>query len=1063
MADAPSPLPSPTNRSAARWLLRLTTLAMVIACSASELAAPQAAAQDRGGRGRGGREFRGMPAGMSPEQMMQMQAAQMGQGGPQPGGQPPGGEQPKPDGEKPPGGEKSAEDSKTIKRPTDKPKANAEELKAAPDKDGMVQFTFRGQPWTDVLEWFASVSKKSLDWQELPGDFVNLSTQRRYTIDETRDLLNRTLMARGFTMISLGDVLTVVKIDKIDPSMVRRVEPDDLDEEPPHDFVRTRFPLPPTLEPAKAVEDLKVVLSPTAKVTPLLASKQIQVIDAVANLRDVRDLLYAEQMVADKDVRPRVFGPFKYRRADYIADQVMIVLGLDPNKRMGPMEMQMEQQRMQMAMQMQQQGKDVSKMMKGEGPEVHIAVDKRRNFLLVNAPPAEMDIIARAIQEFDVPESGAVAAATEPATGAEELTFKRHSTVSIDPDEVVEALQDLGGLNPLTQMQHDNRSKTIFALATAADHATIESLIDKLDGSGRGLKVIWLSRRNRADQVAGTIKALMVGEKKKEDNSRNRYWSPWDSYGNEDDEEDTAAFRIQADVENNRLLLWANEDEYKEVSALLKDLGAVAAGAGSNPNKWRVIDARTPAETQELINRLQQTWSGQNKLNINVAPATENDAVPPAAQQEPAADDREDRPVAAEDKITAVTAPFSFAVQTQAQPAWTLIANDVEPTAAPVPAPADATAEPAASPALSAAPADDKAEASAAAPAEGKTPPPINITVTPDGRMIISSDDVAALDQLEELMSELEPPKHDFEVFQLYNSRASLVTINLKEYFADELSDDEDSSGFSFFWGGRDEKQEDPASLGKARKLRFIWDSDTNTIVAQNATEAQLEVIRNLVKIYDQPPSEDSVTRRRTDIVPIRYSNAQDIGTAIKEVYRDLLSSKDKEFQAGGREGDDGGRSRSERFSFFGGSSSSSSQKKSTPMKMSFEGALSIGVDEISNSLIISADDTIWENVRDLAVSLDEKAKPDTVVQVHELRSSLKATDLQAVLNTALARPWQGSKPPEGAASGSRGGSGGSSSSRGGDGERRSSDRDRGDRGDRGRGGDRGSDRGRGR
>lgn len=321
---------------------------------------------------------------------------------------------------------------------------------------------------------------------------------------------------------------------------------------------------------------------------------------------------------------------------------------------------------------------------------------------------------------------------------------------------------------------------------------------------------------------------------------------------------------------------------------------------------------------------------------------------------------------------------------------------------------------------------------------------PINITVTPDGRIVISSEDVAALDQLEELMNELEPPQRDFEVFQLYNSRASMVSLNLEEYFADDLSDD-NSNNFSWFFGNN-RNQDDAATLGKSRKLRFIWDSDTNTIVAQNATPAQLETIRKLIQIYDQPVSEDSVSKRRTDIVPIRYSSAQDIGTAIKEVYRDLLSSKDKEFQQGnGRDREDGGRSRSERFSFFG---SSSSNQKSTPMKMSFEGALSIGVDEISNSLIISADDAIWENVRDLAVSLDEKAKPDTVVQVHELRGSLKAADLQAVLNTALSRPWPGGKPPAGAASSNGRSSRSEGGDRGGD-YRRSRDSDRSRGGDR--------------
>lgn len=384
--------------------------------------------------------------------------------------------------------------------------------------------------------------------------------------------------------------------------------------------------------------------------------------------------------------------------------------------------------------------------------------------------------------------------------------------------------------------------------------------------------------------------------------------------------------------------------------------------------------------------------------------------------------------------------PFQFAQARSARPSFLLVAQQTEPAADAAPPAAQET-----KPAESAPPAEQADAAKSPAPSA-----PINITVTPDGRLIISSDDVAALDQLEELMNELEPPKRDFEVFQLYNSRASMVSLNLEEYFADELEEKEDTNSFGWWWDDSSNQEEAPATLGKPRKLRFIYDIDTNTIVAQNANPAQLEVIRNLVKIYDQPVSEDSVSKRKTDIVPIRYSSAQDIGTAIKEVYRDLLSSKDKEFQANkGAEGDDGGRSRSERFSFFGGSSSSSA--KSKPMKMSFEGALSIGVDEISNSLIISADDAIWENVKELAVSLDEKAKPDTVVQVHELRGTLKAADLQAVLNTALSRPWQGSKPPEGSVGGSRGRGEGSSRNEG----------DRGgDRGDRGRGGDRGGDRG---
>ncbi|MBA3480817.1 MAG: hypothetical protein H0T51_03285, partial [Pirellulales bacterium] len=564
--------------SSSPLLLKTLAIAAIALIGATTLGVPDAFARD-GRRGRPG----GFPGGRpSPEDIARMQAAQ---GAVQPEGQPgpqPGGEKPK-DGEQKPEGEKKAEETKTVKRPTEKPKADAAELKAKPDKDGMVQFNFRGQPWTDVLEWFAGVAGYSLDWQELPADFLNLSTQRRHTIAETRDLLNRHLLARGFTMILQGEMLTVVKTDKIDPSLVPRIEADDLDDQSPYDFVRTRFPIPDTMDPAKAVEDVKLLLSPAAKVTPLLASKQLQVIDAVANLRDVRDLLYGEQLVASQDVRPKPFM-IRHRRADYIADQVMIVLGLDPSSRKSPMELQIEQQKMQMAMQMQQQGKDVSAMMKKDGPQVFMAVDKRRNVLLVNAPPKEMAMIERTIKEFDVSQTGLAAG---DGSESSELSMRQHATVTVDPDAVITALKDMGDLDPLTQLQSDDDSKTIFAYATPADHATIESMIGRLDGTGRGLKVVWLSRRTPADQVAGTIKALMVGEKKKEDNNRNRYFYGWGGDDGGDDEEDSAAFRIQADVENNRLLLWANEDEYAEVTTLLKELGAIASDTGSNPNKWR--------------------------------------------------------------------------------------------------------------------------------------------------------------------------------------------------------------------------------------------------------------------------------------------------------------------------------------------------------------------------------------------------------------------------------------------------------------------------------------------
>jgi type II secretory pathway component GspD/PulD (secretin) len=914
-----------------------------------------------------------------PEMRAKIEEEMRKRGMPMPGGPPPGDakppEGPKPEGPKPEGG------ADTVKRPPQpEGKPDPAELKARPDKHGMVQFSFFGQSWKDVLQWYADVSGSSLDWQELPGDYLNLTTTRKYTLAETRDLLNRHLLARGFTMLGQGDALSVAKIDKLDPSMIPTVDADMLEDHAPHEFVKVRYDIPDSIDPAKAAEDVKILLSPNAKATALVASKRLLVIDVVANQRAVRDLYYAERARASSDTRPRIFV-IRHRRADYVRDQVLIVLGIDVKKGQNPMEqqarMQADQQRMQMMMQMQQQGKDPGAMMKKDEPTVHIAVDSRRNVLLVNAEPKEMAVIERTIAEIDVPENG-LPGTMGPEAGVrpDELTLEKYQTMTASPESVISALQDVGGLSPRAQLSSESASKTIFAYATAADHAVIKRMIDKLDAAGRSLYVIWLNRRSPADQVAGTVHALMVGEKKKEENRRPWYW---DYYDNNQEEQPDTGFRIQADVENNRLLLWATDAEFKEVSQLLDRLGAVTSPNAGNPSKVRVLEPRSPEETAQLLERLRQAWGGSNPLNVHGAPPADESA--PGQQPKSKTDELEspsdlDRTT---DYSPGMTRPMGL---TSPRIVWA--ADVVEK------------------------PTEDAAEA-------GEAAPPINVTVSPDGKLILTGDDPVALDELEQLIEELSPAQRKFEVFQLYNSRASSVSLNLEEYFADELAEDDDPFQ-RFFWGG-DQQQDETATMGKRPKLRFIWDPDTNTIVAQNASPSQLEVIRKLIKIYDQPVDEDAIAKRRTEVIQLKYSRAPAIAAALKEVFRDLLSSKDKEFQGRDNQRDSGRR---EVYYRIGGGND---KNKSAPVKVSFEGALSIGIDEISNTLIISAEEQVWENVRDIVHALDEEARPDTVVQVHELSGAVRASELQKVLSAALSKPWPGGKP-EAASANNAGGNG---------------------------------------
>jgi hypothetical protein len=131
-------------------------------------------------------------------------------------------------------------------------------------------------------------------------------------------------------------------------------------------------------------------------------------------------------------------------------------------------------------------------------------------------------------------------------------------------------------------------------------------------------------------------------------------------------------------------------------------------------------------------------------------------------------------------------------------------------------------------------------------------------------------------------------------------------------------------------------------------------------------------------------------------------------------------------------------------------------------MKVGFEGALSVGVDEISNTLLISVQEELHDSVLAMIRQLDQEAAPDTVVRVHRVNGGVSAAALRETINDALSQPWIGGRPEPGAnrGRGDRGGRGDAErrgDRRGGE-RRRNRDRDRDNDNDRGRDSD--NDRG---
>ncbi|MEM6690908.1 MAG: secretin N-terminal domain-containing protein [Planctomycetota bacterium] len=900
------------------------------------------------------------------------------------------------------GGEGSSE-IKVIRREEMKGGiADPMELMATVGEDGTVSFEFRDQAWVDLVQWLAEISDQPLDWRELPADRVNMRSPGRYTVEQTHDLFNRYLLQRGYTMLQADGGLTITRTSSINPAVVPRVDIEDLDELQPHSFVRVSLD-PGWLPAEKLVEELSPMISSNGKLTAMSTTNRLEAMDAAVNLRQIAKLLDRESNQLSRQTLAPEF-PLRYLAAEDAKRMLMDFLGVKEKAEtpaMNPEQMRMMQR------QMQQQGQNAIPA-GPKTPDISIVANIRQNSILIRAPSDRVALAMEFLKRIDVPQSN-ISNLTDIKSRVQVFRL-----VTLDPEKLIEIIGEMNVLQPSTRLRPDKDNSAIIVSGSIADRFVIDSLIEKLDNSGRSFVVMPL-RRLDPIEVAESIEFLM-GKQKEEDSGSSRRRSYYWYYDNEDeDDKPDDEFRVAANVRLKQILLWANEQEMEQVEDLLIQLGELPPPGGS-PQTVRVIDAAATPETLEYLRQIQQQWQGLSNVPLELPDADDFKEVESEVTQRrqlDRANEDEDDEDPSRDEATDFDPSDVTDLNSSSDPSTRLVgvpSDGIEETAegevsGDVGGKVSGSSMPSGRQIQSVEDFDrlygsgnSTRKKSQTQQADSKAP--IRIHVDADGNLVLQSDNTAALDRLEMLMVQVKPPSRPYRVFHVQHASATWMALNLEDYFEEEEEGDSNADRFfNWYWGDDDEEEKrEPSGLGRAGQLRFISDIDTNTIVVTGASNSQLRTIAELIELWDQAEVDSSRTRY-TRLVTIQYGQAETIAETVKEAYRDLLSSNDKTFQAGNVQNNQGQPVQKSREGSGSRFADSETGREGGGADFSFKGKLSLGVDSIGNTLLVSAEgESLLELVCEMIGRLDEAAQPKGNVRVMKMGGGVSGDSMKEAM-----------------------------------------------------------------
>lgn len=467
--------------------------------------------------------------------------------------------------------------------------ASPSETTRQPSGDGKLSFSFRYQPWQEVLDWFAEQSDLSLVLEAPPSGTFNYTDSRRYTPAEALDVLNSVLLTKGYTLVRRERMLVLVNLeDGIPPNLVTDVPLEELDERGEYELIRVLFQVR-NMTPEAASEEVSRMIGPQGAVVVLPRAGMLQVTETAGRIRAIQDVIQAIERPDASKLGGITPYELEYASASAILPVLRQMLGIPTDAYSTP-----------------------------EGT-LQLAMDTSTGSrLLAYGTPEMMKRLEEVLRLVDVPD-----AAGGPI---DSLQLEVYPTGQADPEAALLVLQTLLAEEPGTRLATDPQTGNLVALTTMANHATIRATLSQMQEDARAIEVIPLANVDPQLALLSITKlfGIAMGE-----------------------EADPRAPIVDADLSTRSLLVRGSRSQIDQIKTLLGQMGESADSVYASGDQGNVrLLPLTSAEARTALDQVNQIWPTIRSNPIKmVSPAAAIRSYRPAEQQtldEPAAGEMED-------------------------------------------------------------------------------------------------------------------------------------------------------------------------------------------------------------------------------------------------------------------------------------------------------------------------------------------------------------------------------------------------------------------------------------